>query len=116
MSQRRLLAVLALAMSTLLVVFAAGAQLLAPAPGAGTGRVQSGDALLASPDASPSSDPTVLPAHAVPFGAFVGSDFAENRQVQLSDWLHKTDLQIGHTYLPGNNWSDIEGAPSLLAP
>ncbi|RAG84847.1 glycosyl hydrolase family 26 [Streptacidiphilus pinicola] len=104
-------------MSVLLVAFVTGARLLEPAPGAGTGRVQSGDALLSSgPDTSPWSDPTVLPAHAVPFGAFVGSDFAQDRQTQLAVWLHNADLQVGHTYLPGNNWSDIEGAPSLLGP
>lgn len=104
-------------MSALLVAFVTGARLLAPTPGGGSGRIQSGDAMLSSSaDASPWSDPTVLPAHAVPFGAFVGSDFAQDRQTRLSDWLHKADLQVGHTYLPGNNWSDIEGAPSLLAP
>ena len=104
-------------MSALLVAFVTGARLLAPAPGAGLGRVQSGDALLASSaDTAPWSDPTALPAHAVPFGAFVGSDFAQDRQARLADWLHNADLQVGHTYLPGNNWSDIEGAPSLLAP
>jgi hypothetical protein len=116
MSQRRLLAVLALAMSALLLAFAAGAWELAPTSGAGAGRAQSGDAVLSTGSASPWSDPTVLPAHAVPFGAFVGSDFAADRQTRLSGWLHNVDLQVGHTYLPGNNWSDIEGSPSLLAP
>jgi hypothetical protein len=116
MSQRRLLAVLALAMSVLLLAFVAGAWELAPAAGAGAGRGQSGDAVLSTGAASPWSDPTVLPAHAVPFGAFVGSDFAADQQTRLSGWLHNADLQVGHTYLPGNNWSDIEGAPSLLAP
>ncbi|MEZ0070029.1 hypothetical protein ABIA32_006077 [Streptacidiphilus sp. MAP12-20] len=122
MPQRRLLAVLAFAMSALLLVFATGARLLAPAPGSRLGHAHSGDAMLSAvsavsgSDQQPWSDPTVLPAHAVPFGAFVGSDFADDRQNRLSVWLHNADLQVGHTYLPGGTWTDIEGSPSLLGP
>ncbi len=32
----------------------------------------------------------------------------------LSAWLGGAELRVGHTYLPGNHWSDIEGAPGLL--
>ncbi|MEY9849680.1 hypothetical protein ABH940_006790 [Streptacidiphilus sp. BW17] len=116
MPQRRLLTVLALAMGALLLVFAAGADLLAPKNPHQFGplQAQSGDALLA--DGQPWQDNTVLPAHTVPFGAFLGSDFADSAQSQMSVWLHNADLQVGHTYLPGENWSDIEGSPGLLAP
>jgi hypothetical protein len=122
MSQRRLLAVLALAMGALLLVFAATAELLAPKnpPGFNASQAQaqaqaqSGDALVA--DGQPWQDNTVLPAHTVPFGAFLGSDFTDSAQDRMSVWLHNADLQVGHTYLPGENWSDIEGSPALLAP
>ncbi|MFC1430969.1 glycoside hydrolase family 26 protein [Streptacidiphilus sp. N1-3] len=61
-------------------------------------------------------DPTVLPAHAVPFGAFLGSDQSDTRMKQFSTWLGTAPLQVGHTYLPGYNWNDIEGSIDLLAP
>jgi hypothetical protein len=62
------------------------------------------------------TDPTVLPAHAVPFGAFVGSDESDALLSQFSTWLGGATLQIGHTYLPGYHWADIEGSVTLLAP
>ena len=62
------------------------------------------------------ADPTLLPAHAVPFGAFLGSDQSDSEIEQFSAWLKGAPLQVGHTYLPGYHWSDIEGSVSLLAP
>ncbi|MFJ3928363.1 glycoside hydrolase family 26 protein [Streptomyces sp. NPDC090022] len=36
------------------------------------------------------------------------------RMRELSRWLGGTDLRAGHTYLPGDTWSNIEGAPASL--
>ncbi|MER6015721.1 glycoside hydrolase family 26 protein [Streptomyces bluensis] len=33
---------------------------------------------------------------------------------RFSDWLGGTELRVGHTYLPGDRWSNIEGAPGFL--
>jgi hypothetical protein len=33
---------------------------------------------------------------------------------ELSRWLGGADLRVGHTYLPGDRWSNIEGAPGFL--
>jgi hypothetical protein len=33
---------------------------------------------------------------------------------ELSRWLGGTELRVGHTYLPGDRWSNIEGAPGFL--
>ncbi|MGW7543816.1 glycoside hydrolase family 26 protein [Streptomyces sp. NPDC054770] len=57
------------------------------------------------------------PAKATPpaFGAFLDSGpLGVARMVQLSSWLGGTELKVAHTYLPGNRWSDIEGAPGFL--
>ncbi|MEU2900627.1 glycoside hydrolase family 26 protein [Streptomyces sp. NPDC001273] len=44
------------------------------------------------------------------FGAFLASDDrGVARMKQLSRWLGGAELRVGHTYLPGNHWSDIEG-------
>ncbi|WP_330175310.1 glycosyl hydrolase [Streptomyces sp. NBC_01498] len=32
----------------------------------------------------------------------------------MQRWLGGTELRVGHTYLPGDVWSNIEGAPSFL--
>ncbi|MFM9797387.1 hypothetical protein ACKI1M_49015, partial [Streptomyces turgidiscabies] len=36
------------------------------------------------------------------------------RMAQLSDWLDGAELRVGHTYLPGDRWSNIEGRPGFL--
>ncbi|MFI2208762.1 glycoside hydrolase family 26 protein [Streptomyces sp. NPDC020141] len=36
------------------------------------------------------------------------------RMEQLSRWLGGTELTAGHTYLPGDRWSNIEGGPGFL--
>ncbi|GGV56829.1 hypothetical protein GCM10010294_02880 [Streptomyces griseoloalbus] len=52
-----------------------------------------------------------VPGRGVPaFGAFLASDArGVTRMEQLSRWLGGAELRVGHTYLPGNRWSDIEG-------
>lgn len=62
------------------------------------------------------ADPTALPAHHVPFGVFLGADESDRAMAQLSTWLGGARIQVGHTYLPGRTWADIEGAPGLIAP
>lgn len=37
-----------------------------------------------------------------------------DRMEELSDWLGGTELRAGHTYLPGDTWANIEGAPDSL--
>jgi hypothetical protein len=50
-----------------------------------------------------------------PFGAFLASDArGVARMEQFSRWLGGAELRVGHTYLPGNHWSDIEGDVGFL--
>ncbi|WP_149548432.1 glycoside hydrolase family 26 protein [Streptomyces marokkonensis] len=55
--------------------------------------------------------PLPVPDRGVPaFGAFLASDErGVARMEQFSRWLGGAELRVGHTYLPGNRWSDIEG-------
>lgn len=49
------------------------------------------------------------------FGAYL--DYGPRgvaRIAQLGEWLGGTSLRVGHTYLPGDRWSNIEGAPGFL--
>jgi hypothetical protein len=49
------------------------------------------------------------------FGAFLSSDAdGVTRMPLLSHWLGGAELRVGHTYLPGNEWSDIEGDVDFL--
>ncbi|GAA4008730.1 glycosyl hydrolase [Streptomyces marokkonensis] len=69
-----------------------------PAPGAAAG---------AAPGAAGGSTPA--------FGAYL--DYGTRgvtRMARLSHWLGGADLRVGHTYLPGDRWSNIEGAPGFL--
>ncbi|MFJ9342001.1 glycoside hydrolase family 26 protein [Streptomyces sp. NPDC101733] len=54
-------------------------------------------------------------APAVAVGAYLhyGSPGVE-RMRDFSRWLGGTDLRAGHTYLPGDTWANIEGAPESL--
>ncbi|MGK4580464.1 glycoside hydrolase family 26 protein [Kitasatospora sp. HPMI-4] len=53
--------------------------------------------------------------HEVPFGAFVGSwDDDIPRIAAMAQWLNGADMRVGHTYLAGNSWQDIEGEPVVL--
>ncbi|MEW2069453.1 glycosyl hydrolase [Streptomyces sp. NPDC007346] len=37
-----------------------------------------------------------------------------DRMAHLSRWLDGAELRVGHTYLPGDLWVNIEGAPEFL--
>ncbi|MGW2251238.1 glycoside hydrolase family 26 protein [Kitasatospora sp. NPDC001660] len=59
--------------------------------------------------------PVQRPEHEPPFGAFVGSWDTDIPQIgRYAHWLGDANLQVGHTYLAGNNWADIEGEPVVL--
>ncbi|WP_030746940.1 glycoside hydrolase family 26 protein [Streptomyces griseus] len=60
-------------------------------------------------------DPVPLPD--VPSGFFTGSDAEGVRRISGAEaWLGGGELTVGHTYLPGDRWSNIEGHPELFAP
>ncbi|WP_416974306.1 glycoside hydrolase family 26 protein [Streptomyces sp. 4F14] len=63
----------------------------------------------------PPKDPAT-PAKKYPaFGAYL--DYGPRgvtRMAELSRWLGGSELKVGHTYLPGDRWSNIEGAPGFL--
>jgi hypothetical protein len=55
------------------------------------------------------------PAAHPAFGAFTDSGTAGVRAIaRMQQWLGGTDLRVGHTYLPGGTWSDIEGQVDFL--
>ncbi|MGA5703664.1 glycoside hydrolase family 26 protein [Peterkaempfera bronchialis] len=104
---------LALAAASLLLFAAASAPLAA----------ERTDRPYAAPHASSSDElplgdgphPTVVPEHKVPFGAFLGSGSdGVNAIAPLAAWLRGADIRVGHTYLPGNHWTDIEGSTPAL--
>ncbi|WP_399885145.1 glycoside hydrolase family 26 protein [Streptomyces sp. BBFR51] len=74
----------------------AAAALLAAGPGVAAGEP-------AAPEPTPA------------FGAYL--DYGPRgvaRMAALSHWLGDAELRVGHTYLPGDRWSNIEGAPGFL--
>ncbi|WP_176741445.1 glycoside hydrolase family 26 protein [Streptomyces sp. LUP30] len=72
-----------------------------------------------SPDPSAESA-TPAPSGAAPkstpaFGAYL--DYGAQgvaRIAELSEWLGGSNLRVGHTYLPGDRWHNIEGPPGFL--
>lgn len=69
-------------------------------------------------DPAESADPAAPAAPGVEnpaFGAYLtyGPQGVE-RMAELSRWLGGAELRVGHTYLPGDRWSNIEGAPNFL--
>ncbi|MFG2380399.1 glycoside hydrolase family 26 protein [Streptomyces avermitilis] len=55
------------------------------------------------------------PAPPPAFGAYL--DYGPRgvtRMDKLSRWLDGAEVRVGHTYLPGDLWSNIEGAPGFL--
>ncbi|MFI8927166.1 glycoside hydrolase family 26 protein [Streptomyces sp. NPDC053474] len=65
--------------------------------------------------AVPSPAAPAEPAGASTFGAYVDYGSRGPRRIQeLSEWLGGAQLRVGHTYLPGDRWSNIEGAPDFL--
>ncbi|MEU5524057.1 glycosyl hydrolase [Streptomyces sp. NPDC047860] len=108
-----------------------------PATGAGTVRADDSRPALPAPTEpraapavpAPTTPPPAVPTPAAPtapsvgvpqltapaFGAFLASDGrGVARMTELSRWLGGADLRVGHTYLPGNRWSDIEGDIGFL--
>ncbi|MFJ3926070.1 glycosyl hydrolase [Streptomyces sp. NPDC090022] len=66
-------------------------------------------AALATPDedASTASD--------IAMGAYLDYGPAGVARIPyLSSWLGGREIRVGHTYLPGDLWSNIEGAPDFL--
>ncbi|MFE6040239.1 glycoside hydrolase family 26 protein [Streptomyces sp. NPDC056452] len=62
-----------------------------------------------SPAASPAAGTTAV-------GAYLdyGPD-GIRRMAELSRWLGGKELRVGHSYLPGDLWENIEGRPGFLA-
>ncbi|MFG2192376.1 glycoside hydrolase family 26 protein [Streptomyces sp. NPDC048639] len=61
--------------------------------------------------------PMTNPVPGVPWGAFLGSGpEGVAHMTAMQQWLGGSEMRVGHTYLPGQRWADIEGSPSLLEP
>ncbi|WP_328582320.1 glycoside hydrolase family 26 protein [Streptomyces sp. NBC_00370] len=71
---------------------------------------------LDGPDEPGKTGNPAPPAAAAPaFGAYL--DYGPEgvtRIAEMQKWLGGTNLRVGHTYLPGDVWSNIEGQPSFL--
>ncbi|MZD08022.1 hypothetical protein GTW43_23490 [Streptomyces sp. SID5785] len=67
-----------------------------------------------TPTTTPTPEPPAPARHAA-FGAYLdyGPD-GVTRMGELSRWLGGADLRVGHTYLPGDRWDNIEGSPTFL--
>lgn len=64
-------------------------------------------------DPLPSTPPATAPA----LGAYLHyGPSGIRRMAGLEKWLGGTELRVGHTYLPGDVWSNIEGRPEFLEP
>ncbi|MGK9459295.1 glycoside hydrolase family 26 protein [Streptomyces sp. G6] len=71
----------------------------------------------APPPPAPAPPAAQAPAAAAApaFGAYL--DYGPRgvaRMAELSHWLGGAELSAGHTYLPGDRWSNIAGAPGFL--
>ncbi|MDC0765564.1 glycoside hydrolase family 26 protein [Streptomyces sp. HD] len=63
----------------------------------------------------PAHAPQGVAAYGPAFGAFLHyGPVGLERMKQLSRWLGGHELRVGHTYLPGDLWSNIEGAHGFL--
>lgn len=59
--------------------------------------------------------PLVQPAPRPAFGAYLHyGPRGVARMARFSQWLNGAQVRVGHTYLPGDRWSNIEGDPSFL--
>lgn len=91
-----------------------------PAPTPAVPAVPAVPSSTPSPATDPAADPVIEPEpepakEAPAFGAYL--DYGPRgvtRMSELSRWLGGADLRVGHTYLPGDRWSNIEGAPDFL--
>ncbi|KOU67272.1 hypothetical protein ADK57_16935 [Streptomyces sp. MMG1533] len=79
--------------------------------------------LLTQPQPAPSTSSVTGPTTSAPapgkespaFGVFIDSGIpGVLGMTRFSRWLGGADLRVGHTYLPGDRWSNIEGAPGFL--
>ncbi|MFF4397006.1 glycoside hydrolase family 26 protein [Streptomyces sp. NPDC001480] len=67
------------------------------------------------PPKPPAVTPPAIPDLGSAFGAFLSSEADGVARIpQLSHWLGGAELRVGHTYLPGNDWSEIEGDLDFL--
>ncbi|MER7518521.1 glycosyl hydrolase [Streptomyces sp. NPDC126499] len=85
------------------------------------GRLAPGDRHTGERAAPPGTVPEPVPPPVapseVPAGFFTGSDAAGVRRIaEVEKWLGGQPLTVGHTYLPGDRWSNIEGHPALFEP
>ncbi|WP_428815085.1 glycoside hydrolase family 26 protein [Streptomyces albus subsp. chlorinus] len=71
-----------------------------------------------APPAPPSAPAVPGAAAGRVAGAFLGSGPDGVRRMHgMEEWLGgDTTLRVGHTYLPGRLWADIEGRPEFLEP
>ncbi|QEU70277.1 hypothetical protein CP966_19010 [Streptomyces galilaeus] len=70
-------------------------------------------ALVAWPACVPLGGGPTVPAGA--FGAYVGYDATGVRRIAgLDGWVGAATPRVGRAYLPGDLWSNIEGAPGYL--
>lgn len=100
---------------------------LAAGPGYAWGAGQEPDPPVSLPG-MPTTAPAPSPSTAAPtqapaapgvknpaFGAYLTyGPQGVDRMAELSTWLGGAELRVGHTYLPGDRWSNIEGAPNFL--
>ncbi|QIJ66542.1 hypothetical protein G7Z13_12380 [Streptomyces sp. JB150] len=91
-------------------------------PATQPGPVPAGSPAPAVPLVPATSAASAPPAVAAPaddapaFGAYL--DYGPRgitRMAEFSRWLGGADVRVGHTYLPGDRWSNIEGRPGFLA-
>ncbi|MFF0849667.1 glycosyl hydrolase [Streptomyces sp. NPDC003280] len=72
-------------------------------------------AAAAKPGVFASPGATTGAAAISPFGAFLDSGpLGVARITGLRSWLGGTEPKVAHTYLPGGEWTDIEGPPGFL--
>ncbi|MET9429761.1 glycosyl hydrolase [Streptomyces sp. NPDC003036] len=71
----------------------------------------------AEPPAPTEPPPVTAPVTAPALGAYLHyGPPGIRRMTELQQWLGGTELRVGHTYLPGDLWSNIEGLPGFLRP
>ncbi|MGW4566343.1 glycoside hydrolase family 26 protein [Streptomyces sp. NPDC004561] len=102
----------------LVAVSVAASVALAAGPGFAAGTARIADIPAPEPPAPTASAPAApapVKAGVPPFGAFLDSGATGVAHIsELSHWLGGAELKVGHTYLPGGSWQDIEGAPGFL--
>ncbi|MGW0735685.1 glycoside hydrolase family 26 protein [Streptomyces sp. NPDC002851] len=86
---------------------------LSPSPSPSSSVSVSASASASPPASGDGSEPP--DSSAVATGAYLGyGPEGVARMEELSRWLGGSRLRVGHTYLPGDLWSNIEGKPGFL--